>query len=327
MANTLHSVINEQQEAMNTATANPAGGTSTSSGYVSEYTGDQIEKLLSKVAEVTNSGETSISTVGQTTAEGGEIFNDYVDNIATGNYAHAEGVECTASGYASHAEGETANASGDISHAEGTSTASGARSHAENSSTAAGDFSHAGGISSSAARRAQFVHGDSVALNAETTLDSAVAFGRYNNPDSKALFAIGNGAVGNKITYVKVAYNALEQSKIEDGYYYAVDIDDDDLAPVYIPLNPGNVGEYTGHYQDFIFYEKIVETMENPLRQNAFEVYEDGHAEVQTANIENTKAVITLEALKKFLVVQKPGESDPDAADYPEGALWIKPID
>ena len=55
--------------------------------------------------------------VGQKTAEGGEIFNDYENNIATTN-SHAEGINTTASDIASHAECITTIAYDIASHAE-----------------------------------------------------------------------------------------------------------------------------------------------------------------------------------------------------------------
>ena len=59
--------------------------------------------------------------VGQKTADGGEIFNDYNNNIAA-TYSHAEGNYTKASGHSSHAEGSGTIASGNYSHAEGRDT-------------------------------------------------------------------------------------------------------------------------------------------------------------------------------------------------------------
>ena len=76
--------------------------------------------------------------VGQKTADGGEIFNDYENNVAIGNYSHAEGYQTKAIKNSSHAEGSGTKSSGDYSHAEGVDT------------TALGESSHAEGNSSSA---------------------------------------------------------------------------------------------------------------------------------------------------------------------------------
>ena len=56
---------------------------------------------------------------GKKIPNGGEIFNDYVNNIASGVYSHAEGVKTIASGRISHAEGHGTEASGNFCHAEG----------------------------------------------------------------------------------------------------------------------------------------------------------------------------------------------------------------
>lgn len=66
-------------------------------------------------------GVDTTSLVGQKTAEGGEIFNDYTHNKAS-SLAHAEGNNTTASGQASHSEGTDTIASGNNSHAGGIGT-------------------------------------------------------------------------------------------------------------------------------------------------------------------------------------------------------------
>jgi hypothetical protein len=122
---------------------------------------------------------------------------------------------------------------------------------------ALGAYSCAGGYQSQTAEEYQFAYGNNVVLNKKTT-EAATAFGTYNNPDSKALFMIGNGSSSH--------------------------------------------------------------------RQNAFEVYEDGHVEVQgmgtTDNSITTKKYVD-NLIKSYLVVSS---TQPNAEDYPEGALWICPI-
>ena len=102
--------------------------------------------------------------VGQKTAEGGEIFNNYENNIAATN-SHAEGKKTKASGNYSHAEGNSTIASGAYSHAEGFLT------------TASGFGSHAEGFFTKASSNYQHVQG------------------KYNVADTKEKFAfiIGNG--------------------------------------------------------------------------------------------------------------------------------------
>ena len=116
--------------------------------------------------------------VGQKTADGGEIFNNYENNTAATN-SHAEGKKTKASGNYSHAEGNSTTASNNCSHAEGNSTiASGAYSHAEGFFTTASGFcSHAEGWDTKASSNYQHVQG------------------KYNVADTKEKFAfiIGNG--------------------------------------------------------------------------------------------------------------------------------------
>ena len=242
------------------------------------------------------------------------------DTEAIGSGSHAEGFETHAIGDGSHAEGECTNAEGYLSHAEGLNTiAEGEAAHAEGNGTIAlGDYSHAGGSSSLASHYAQFVHGKYVKLSSQTN-DGAAAFGRFNDENSSALFAIGNGSAEpyyedagryqeRTITYVNGWVYC-------DGYpMYVYEEQSDDYFQV------GEQGFEDGYYQEDYdtFYIQLPET-----RKNAFEVHEDGHAEVQTTNIDNDKSVVTMETLKKFLVVST---AQPNAADYPEGALWIKPL-
>ena len=130
--------------------------------------------------------------VGQKTANGGEIFNDYTNNIA-GSNCHAEGSNTKTYGIGSHAEGGGTKASGDYSHAEGRGTiASAPQSHAEgfgtkalglqshtegDSTTASGVSSHTEGSGTKASSNYQHVQGK---FNVEDT-------------DGKYAFIIGNG--------------------------------------------------------------------------------------------------------------------------------------
>ena len=95
---------------------------------------------------------TTLSSLGKVTSEGGEIFNDYVNNKAN-QYGHAEGTNTEATGIQGcHSEGNTTKAQGDSSHSEGLNTiASGFASHAENNQTKAqGLNSHAEGYNTTA---------------------------------------------------------------------------------------------------------------------------------------------------------------------------------
>lgn len=131
-----------------------------------------------------------------------------------GNYSIAEGYNTTASGYASHAEGSDTYASygshaeGDITRAEGPSShsegegtvAGGSESHAEGLTTHAyGMASHAGGCSTEASGDYSFTNG----YHTIAAQDYQTVIGEYNIEDtatsdnSKMLFIIGNGTIGN----------------------------------------------------------------------------------------------------------------------------------
>lgn len=103
--------------------------------------------------------------VGQSTEQGGEIFNFYTDPVYTGDNppkeypgntaakgSHAEGFGTHADGEYAHAEGWNSTASGGIAHAEGKLTkAAGYASHAEGGETLAnGSYAHSEGLKTEA---------------------------------------------------------------------------------------------------------------------------------------------------------------------------------
>lgn len=98
------------------------------------------DKILATKYYVDNHGGSGGSGVGQkTNNNGGERFNDYVNNTAegfktkaSGLYSHVEGYQNTSSGYSSHSEGNITISSGKNSHSEGENTkAIGKSSHSE----------------------------------------------------------------------------------------------------------------------------------------------------------------------------------------------------
>ena len=93
----------------------------------------------------------TLSSLGKATSEGGEIFNDYVNNKAN-QYGHAEGQNTTAEGLGAHAEGRNTKAIGNYAHTEGqNTTAEGLGAHAEGRNTKAiGYQSHAEGYNTQA---------------------------------------------------------------------------------------------------------------------------------------------------------------------------------
>ena len=127
-------------------------------------------------------GATTSDSVGQRTAEGGEIFNSYSGdhaNKATWNNAHAEGYGTTACARGAHAEGIETTAAMEGSHAGGIGT------------NASGRGAYAGGIYTSAPSEAQHV------------------LGKYNvaDGDGKFAFIIGNGTEKKRSNAFAVDWN------------------------------------------------------------------------------------------------------------------------
>ena len=171
--------------------------------------------------EVASAVETANVVVGQTTEQGGEIFNDY-DNNAANSYSHAEGRYTQAMGKYAHAEGGGVSAADgsitytvaekDYSHAEGCKTkASGLHSHAEGrSTTASGQTSHAEGHMTQATQNYSHAEGfytiaSGYQSHAEGRYTEAAGEdqhvqGRYNIKDIENKYAhiVGNGTPPEK---------------------------------------------------------------------------------------------------------------------------------
>ena len=185
---------------------------------------------------------------------------------ALGDGAHAEGHNTEANGNYSHAEGTSTKAHGLYSHAEGQeSETNGIASHSEGKQNFAnGHYSHAEGCDNTATASAYSAHIEGLSNRAEGPASHVGGGYSKSSEDATYGFAHGQGAFSN----------ALGQAAL--GNY--------------------NVGKTNTLLE-------VGNATNDSNRSNAFEVYKDGHAEVQTANTSNDKAVITLEALKKFLVV------------------------
>ena len=155
---------------------------------------------------ITGSGGGNTSSgVGQETSQGGEIFNDYINNTA-GNYSHAEGYKTQATGLYAHAEGGISTgkstngpkATAQGAHAEGLSTvASEFAAHAEGDRTQAkGVASHAGGVGCVAEGKGSFTHG--LYLKTDTNSQYQTVVGKYNSLNPAALFIVGNGTADQR---------------------------------------------------------------------------------------------------------------------------------
>ena len=175
-----------------------------------------VNYLTDVLATSTSSG------VGQTTSQGGEIFNRYDGiNKAEGQYshaegsgakavnknAHAEGFETTASGHASHAEGNETKASSESAHSEGYKTTAAAyAAHAEGRNTqATKPMAHAegdGSIASGDASHAEGLHTNATTWGAHAEGGDTDATGNYSHAEGYQSLASGESthAEGNNTT-------------------------------------------------------------------------------------------------------------------------------
>lgn len=136
------------------------------------------------------------SGVGQKTADGGEIFNDYENNEASGDYSHAEGYNTTAESMSSHAEGVDTVAKGSASHSEGNgTTAEGEYSHAEGSdTTATGENSHTEGQGTNTMGTNSHAEGHSTTAEGENAhAEGEGAFAEGHNSHAEGYDTVAKG--------------------------------------------------------------------------------------------------------------------------------------
>lgn len=232
--------------------------------------------------------------VGQRTAEGGEIFNDYARNEASNVHSHAEGENTKASGKSSHAEGYGSQAIGYGAHAEGgndqdPTMAIGNYSHAEGYSThAKGDHSHsegyysyAEGASSHAEGSATIASGSASHTSGYYTVaayDNQFVVGTKNNNKENTLFEVGNGSGITKQGYYLVSTNPNEfnQYNLDSCQYYIGElVAQQDFLPLDTtmalkPVTKSTLNNIVNSVADAVLYEKRLTC------SNAFEVYQDG---------------------------------------------------
>ena len=207
----------------------------------------------------------------KTKATGQKAHAEGIQTVADNNAAHAEGYESKATGPYSHAEGTRNEASGENSHAQGNKTkASGSNSstegyqcyaegpdtHAEGYQTKAiGDWSHTNGVYSVAKGQYTVVGG----MGNIAGYIGQVVYGRYNDNKWNTILEIGNG---------------------EENYYEVTTDTKPQSGTVYYIKNSFN--RYERMYNLSRFEDGVTYYVTSVKRnKNAFEVYMDGHAEVQ----------------------------------------------
>ncbi|MBO5062894.1 MAG: hypothetical protein J6C08_00210 [Campylobacter sp.] len=134
--------------------------------------------------------------VGKTTAELGEVFNDYTYNKATAQFAHAEGNQTKATGLNAHSEGDRTEASGKNAHSEGFNTkATDVNAHAEGRKTeATNENAHAEGNTTTASGYAAHSEGDGTTASGQGTHaegGSTNASGKYAHAEGNTTTASG----------------------------------------------------------------------------------------------------------------------------------------
>lgn len=215
--------------------------------------------------------------------------------LAQGNSAHSEGYTTIAVGDYSHSEGQSSNAEGKGAHAEGGGTRSvGTFAHTEGYKTVAkGSSSHAEGYSSrDKDAKGEYLYG---ALGAASHVegnyttakgDYSHAEGWYSSTEGERAHAEGwaSHAIGIGSHAEGKNCKAIGDYSHAGGNYTVA----------------GNaaqtvVGRYNKNKEDTLFEVGNGEGTDEHQRSNAFEVYDDGHAEVQSSGSTPNSVVIKSE--------------------------------
>ena len=291
-----------------------AEGHSTIANYAAHAEGNSCKALgQSSHAEgyfTTAKGHAAHAEGGSTVAEGKRSHAEGESTKALGIYSHAEG-EGTEAGDYSHAEGRYTVASGSNSHAEGyNSVASGEISHAEGSGNyATGRLSHAEGGSTLAEGRCAHAEGNNTkALGASSHAEGhfAEARGEASHAEGSRAFATGyaSHAEGCDTQANGTGSHAGGRFAQANGDY-TLAFGDCVRAVEYAQCSVGKNNKFN-NTQNIIFI--VGNGASTSARSNAFEVYLDGHAELQTMGSTNnsiaTKQYVdeAIAAIKKELL-------------------------
>lgn len=197
---------------------------------------------------------------GKTAATGSRSFASGSSTAATGPYSHTEGANTLASGNQSHAEGNQTIASGTSSHAEGVSNeASNIASHAE------GQDNFAQSTSAHAEGQSNIVYSTALQAHAEGWKNSVK--GNSSHVEGAKNY-IGENAADCHVT------GSFNISKYANQTVVGTVND-----------NKENTLFEVGNGDVLVDPETITNNEKSPskvTRSNAFEVYKDGHAEVQS---------------------------------------------
>ncbi len=219
----------------------------------------------------------SISTVGKTTTEGGEIFNDYENNQALDIGAHAEGRGTTANKNA-HAEGRNTQALGNVSHAEGnTTTATGdGGSHAEGlKSIANGISAHAEGNETLAdADNSHSEGGGTQALAPCSHAEGEHTIARAIHSHAEGFYTEANGTAAHSEGYQTRANGSYSHASGAYSQAYGDMSHASGCETIAKQNYQFVVGKYNKNKEDTVFEGGYGES--DVSRTNVFEVYKDG---------------------------------------------------
>ena len=256
------------------------------------------------------------SSVGTTTEQGGEIFNDYEYNAATGSkshaegrrtqakndYAHSEGNETFAAGNSSHAEGTGTRAEGRGAHSEGDTTkALGEASHAEGAATeATGSMSHAEGVKTTASGNYSHSEGDTAIASGEASHaegGSTKAEGTYSHAEGANSKSSGEAAhAEGYATEASGQFSHAEgyNTKATGAYSHAAGqgtIADSAAQTV--------VGKFNKSNGRAVFI--VGNGTANDKRNNVFVVYGDGSGAVVTEQGQSDSSVVRMDTMKNAI--------------------------
>lgn len=246
----------------------------------------------------------------KTIAKGEESHAEGYQSVTLGDGSHAEGAQTVAAGLQSHSEGALTQALGAQSHAEGHDTiAAGLASHAEGAGTKIGSYSPSsdqGADQSSSGGGGG--GGDTPPSPGTFTAGEGSHAEGYNN----LIVGFGSHAEGLR-NYVTGNYSHVEGVNNTNSANYA-------HVEGFNNINSGEIGHVEGdwnnnsgynahvfgHHNTNTYNHKVVfgwynQNKANTIlevgkgdsstRSNAFEVYQDGHAEVATVGSTNNSVI------------------------------------
>ena len=289
---------------------------------------EAIDSSLSTTLNTGASGNQSAAFGKNTMALSTASFTNGNKTVAKGEESHAEGYQSVTLGDGSHAEGAQTVAVGLQSHSEGALTqALGAQSHAEGHDTiAAGLASHAEGAGSKIGS-----YSPSSDQGADQSGGGGGGGGGGDTPPSPGTFTAGEGSHAEGYNNLIVGFGSHAEglrNYLTGNYAHVEGVNNTNSANYahvegYNNINSGEIGHVEGdwnnnsgynahvfgHHNTNTYNHKVVFGWYNSnksntileigkgdssTRSNAFEVYQDGHAEI--ANVGTANNAITTKA-------------------------------